>query len=90
MTIDSLTPRRGWIVAALAVAVWIVPLPAYAYVGPGVAVGVFSAAAGFVVAFFSAIGVILLWPIRALIRKLRETRIVSAASGQDGSSGAAS
>ncbi len=89
MNSNSLFPRREWIVAALAVAVWIVPLPAYAYVGPGAAVGVFSAAAGFVVAFFSAIGVILLWPIRALIKKLRETRIAGVASGQDGSSGAA-
>jgi nitrate reductase gamma subunit len=86
MNINSLIPRRGWMFAALAVAVGIVPLPAYAYVGPGAAVGVFSAAAGLVVAVFSAIGVILLWPIRVLLKKLRRAPIARDAIRQDGSS----
>jgi type VI protein secretion system component VasK len=89
MKIDSLTPRRGLIVAALAVAVWIVPLPAYAYVGPGAAVGLFSAAAGFVMAIISAIGVILLWPIRALMKKIHAAKVADVAIGQDASRRAA-
>jgi membrane protein implicated in regulation of membrane protease activity len=44
---------------------------AHAYVGPTAGIGLFSAATGFLVAFFSAIGVILAWPIRALMRKVR-------------------
>jgi lipoprotein signal peptidase len=83
---NSLAPRRGWVVAALAVALWTVPLPAYAYVGPGAAVGLFSAAAGFVVAIFSAIGIILLWPIRALMKKWHRARVAGAATEPDSSS----
>jgi hypothetical protein len=44
---------------------------AHAYVGPTAGIGLFSAAMGFLVAFVSAIGVILAWPLRALMRKIR-------------------
>ncbi len=44
---------------------------AHGYVGPTAGIGVFSAAAGFLVAFVSAIGVIVAWPIRIVLRKIR-------------------
>lgn len=49
--------------------------PAYAYVGPGAGVSLFGAAIGLVVAIFSALGVIVLWPIRALVKKLKRPAI---------------
>ena len=48
--------------------------PAHAYVGPGAGVSLFGAAIGLLVAIFSAIGVILLWPIRMLAKKLSRLR----------------
>lgn len=47
------------------------PTAANAYVGPTAGIGLFSAATGFLVAFFSAVGVIVAWPIRVLLRKIR-------------------
>lgn len=47
------------------------PVLAYAYVGPSAGLSLFSAAVGFLVAIFSAIGIILLWPIRMLLKWIR-------------------
>ncbi len=65
--------RRSCVVlpAILITLLAIGPSAAHAYVGPVAGVGLFSAAIGFLVAFASAIGVILLWPIRVLLRKIR-------------------
>lgn len=49
----------------------IVPPAAYAYVGPSAGVGLAGATIGFVVAVVSAVGVILSWPIRVMLRKIR-------------------
>jgi hypothetical protein len=45
--------------------------PALAYVGPGAGVSLFGAAFGLIAAVVSAIGFVLLWPIRALVKKWR-------------------
>jgi len=49
------------------------PAFAHAYIGPAAAVSFFGAAFGLLVAIFSAIGVLLLWPVRALLRLIRWT-----------------
>jgi hypothetical protein len=43
--------------------------PALAYVGPGAGVSLFGAAFGLIAAVVSAIGFVLLWPLRALLKK---------------------
>ena len=47
------------------------PSMAHAYVGPSAAIGFFSAAFGLVFALLSAIFVVLLWPMRMLVRKIK-------------------
>ncbi len=78
--------RKRWIVFALAIASFAIqPSAAHAYIGPGAGLTLVGAAVGFVVAIFSAIGVLLLWPIRMLIAWLKKvtakTPSVQAADG---------
>jgi hypothetical protein len=47
------------------------PSAAHAYIGPGAGLTLLSAAVGFVVAIFSALGVILMWPVRMLVARLK-------------------
>jgi hypothetical protein len=53
--------------------------PALAYIGPGAGITLLSAIWGVIVAFFLAIGAVLLWPIRVLFRR-RQNRAAKAAS----------
>lgn len=62
---------------ALTILVALEPATAHAYVGPSAGVSFLGAALGVAVAMFSALGVILFWPIRVLVRKLRGIRTVS-------------
>ncbi len=43
--------------------------PALAYVGPGAGLGAIGAALGLIAAIVMAVGVILFWPIRRLMRR---------------------
>ena len=63
--IDLLPP------AAMLTMLW--PAIAHAYVGPSAAVGFGGAAIGLLVAIFSAIGVLLMWPIKLAARFLKRT-----------------
>ncbi len=48
--------------------------PAYAYVGPGAGFAIGTTLVTVFLAFFSAVGALLLWPFRWLIRSLRQRR----------------
>ncbi len=41
------------------------------YVGPGAGLGLIGALVGLILAVTSALGFVLLWPLRRLLRKLR-------------------
>jgi flagellar biosynthesis/type III secretory pathway M-ring protein FliF/YscJ len=63
-----------------------------AYIGPGAGITLLSAIWGVIVAFFLAIGAVLFWPIRILIRRRRNRaakvaseKAASAKSAQDSS-----
>ena len=45
--------------------------PALAYIGPGAGVGAIGALIGLLVGIFTALGVVLMWPIKMLIRKMK-------------------
>ncbi len=46
--------------------------PAMAYIGPGAGITMLSALWGVVVAVLLAIGAVLFWPVRALMRRFRK------------------
>jgi len=52
------------------------PTVAYAYIGPGAGVSLVGALGGLVFAVVLAIGVVLLWPLRKLRRRLKQKRTV--------------
>lgn len=58
------------LLAAGAVVCAVAP-PLQAYVGPGAGVSLFGAAFGLIAAVVSALGFVLLWPIRTLLKKRR-------------------
>ena len=53
--------------------------PALAYIGPGAGITLLGALWGVVVAIALAIGAVLLWPLRILVRR-RRNRVAGAAS----------
>jgi hypothetical protein len=56
--------------AACAIVLW--TQPAAAYIGPGAGITMLGALWGVVVAVAMAVGAILFWPIRMLMRKMRK------------------
>lgn len=65
--------RRNLALAAvLAAIVALAPAPAYAYIGPAFAFLAYLA--GPVVAFFAVLGMILYYPVKALVRKRRQRK----------------
>ena len=56
--------------AACAIMLW--TQPAAAYIGPGAGITMLGALWGVVVAVAMAVGAILFWPIRMLLRKMRK------------------
>lgn len=55
--------------------------PAAAYVGPGAGISLIGAAIGVIVAIVVAFGVIILWPLRRLLRKRAKA---AGGAGDDG------
>jgi len=48
--------------------------PALAYIGPGAGLGALGAVWGFIIAILVAIVIVLSWPIRILLRKLKKNK----------------
>ena len=65
----SLTLWLGLVLFTLTVAA---AAPAQAYIGPGAGITMLGALWGVVIAVALAIGAVLFWPIRLLIRKFRK------------------
>jgi hypothetical protein len=65
-------PKLTLAIGALAVLVALWAEPAAAYIGPGAGITMLGALWGVIVAVFLAIGAVLFWPIRLLLRKMRK------------------
>ncbi|MEO0424860.1 MAG: hypothetical protein AAF184_21165 [Pseudomonadota bacterium] len=80
---ESIRPRA----ACLPVLTWValaVALPAEAYVGPGAGLSLLGALWGLLVAVVAAVGFIVFWPIRKMLRTARaETRAPGAGDRDD-------
>lgn len=68
-------------------AVCLAAQPALAYIGPGAGVSLFGAAFGLIAAVASAIGFVLLWPIRAMLKKRRAAAQAKNADNAQGAAG---
>ena len=71
--------RSKYFLSLLPLLTLLVCKPAMAYIGPGAGITLLSAIWGVIVAFFLAIGAVLLWPIRVLFRR-RHNRAAKNAS----------
>ena len=67
--------------AVLAAALLCGAAPAAAYVGPGAGLSALGAVWGLVAALGTALAFVLLWPIRALVRRLRGRKATPAEPG---------
>lgn len=67
----------------LALLVLAVPQAASAYIGPGAGLSVGGAIVGVFIALLMAAAVILLWPLRLAMRRLRRARASAAQSVHD-------
>lgn len=72
--------RATWAATAAATVAVVIGLsgPALAYVGPGAGLGAIGAALGLLAAVVMAVGVILFWPIRRLLRRIKRKQSVEA------------
>ena len=82
-TTTTRTLRSCLAVAALSAAIAL-PGSAFAYVGPGAGISVLGALWGLIVGVGMAIGVILFWPIRMMIRKSKAKKAGEEAVAADG------
>jgi len=57
---------------------------AHAYVGPGAGITLIGSFIGLVATVFCAVGAILAWPIRRLLKKRRERKAAEAAAPKPG------
>jgi len=55
--------------AAAIVALTIIPEAAFAYVGPGAGISALGALWGLILGVVTALGIVLFWPIRMMLRK---------------------
>jgi uncharacterized membrane-anchored protein len=62
-----------WLIIITSITLSVLSPFAMAYVGPGAGLTLIGSLIGVVVAILMAIGVILFWPLRILIRRLRGT-----------------
>jgi hypothetical protein len=75
---------RSWAFLAGTAASIAFPAAAYAYVGPGAGISVLGALWGLVVGVLTAIGIILFWPIRMMIRKSKAKKAGEETVAADG------
>jgi hypothetical protein len=58
-------------------------VPALAYVGPGAGISVLGALWGLIVGVVVAVGVILFWPIKMMIRKSKAKKAAAAGAAEE-------
>ena len=69
-------------VSILAVTTALLAAPAYAYVGPGAGISLLGALWGLIVGVVAAVGIILFWPVRIMLRKRKAEREAAEAGEQ--------
>jgi len=62
---------------------FLIPIPSYAYIGPGMGGGAFAIVVGFFAAFFLALWGILFYPIKRALKNRKDKKIESKQSNDD-------
>lgn len=75
--------QRAVLIAACASAVASAASPAFAYVGPGAGLTLLGALWGLIAAVVVSVGFILLWPLRRLMRRNRQSAVDRQVSDED-------
>jgi hypothetical protein len=76
-------PKSTLAVGLLACALVLWAEPAAAYIGPGAGITMLGALWGVIVAVALALGAVLFWPIRILLRKRRKAQAPAGAIARD-------
>jgi hypothetical protein len=76
-------PKSTFAVGLVACALALWAQPAAAYIGPGAGITMLGALWGVVVAVALALGAVLFWPIRILLRKRRQAQAPAGAVVRD-------
>jgi len=71
------------LISISASAVALMPDAAFAYVGPGAGISVLGALWGLIVGVVLAVGMVLFWPIRILLRKMKNKNTVAEQADAD-------
>tara|TARA_R110000823_G_scaffold31043_3_gene88717 strand:- start:392 stop:700 length:309 start_codon:yes stop_codon:yes gene_type:complete len=71
--------------STLAVAMLLTAFPAHAYVGPGAGLSLLSALWAVLAAILVAVGFVLMWPIRKMMRKRKANRTTAQSSTTESS-----
>jgi hypothetical protein len=66
-------PRVAHLICWLAVLLTVAAQPASAYIGPGAGITMLGALWGVIVAVALAVGAVLFWPIRIMLRRRKRT-----------------
>ena len=74
------------LISISASAVALIPDVALAYVGPGAGISVLGALWGLIVGVVLAVGMILFWPMRILLRKMKNKNAVAEKANADSAS----
>ena len=61
----------------LFLSLFVISLPSYAYIGPGMSGGIFAAVIGFFAAILLGIWGILYYPIKRALKKRKDKKIIS-------------
>lgn len=75
---------------ALAVLIYSATFPALAYVGPGAGISLLGALWGVIVAVVLAVGMVLFWPLRIMLRKRKAAKAAAESAGEASTAGASS
>jgi hypothetical protein len=70
----TLNPRRASLLAIGTAAMSAVAFPALAYVGPGAGLTLLGALWGLILAVVVSLGFVLLWPLRRMMRRNKQTQ----------------
>lgn len=82
-TNDVSAARTATALALCLTVLALAPLPALAYIGPGAGISFFGSILGILATIFVAVGAILLWPVRRMMKRRKAAKAADSAAGPE-------